>query len=82
MQIGRQMQIGLYLLLLVATFWLYIICFTSLINGFKIDFIYYLNYTIGIKEVDGFKYNYGCQIRRLRVKRTRYRLVCQVGQCP
>ncbi len=65
MQIGRQMQIGLYLLLLVATFWLYIICFTSLINGFKIDFIYYLNYTIGIKEVDGFKYNYGCQMRRL-----------------
>ena len=65
MQIGRQMQIGLYFLLLVATFWLYIICFTSLINGFKIDFIYYLNYTIGTKEVDGFKYNYGCQMRRL-----------------
>src|SRR6266702_8595224 len=27
----------------------------------------YLNYTIGTKEVDSFKYNYGCQIRRLRV---------------
>ena len=49
------MQIGLYLLLLVTTFWLYIIYFTSLINGFKIDFIYYLNYTISIKEVDSFK---------------------------
>src|SRR6266700_7767078 len=93
MQIDRQMQIGLYLLLLVATFWLYIICFTSLINGFKIDFIYYLNYTISIKEVNGFKYNYGYQMRRLCtgcaqamyrlcVKRTQYRLVYQVSQCP
>ena len=49
-----------------------IICFASLINGFKVAFIYYLNYTVGIKEVNGFKYNLwlpNAQVaRRLRVK--------------
>ncbi len=46
---------------------MYIICFNSLINGFEIAFIYYLNYGVGIKKVNGFKYNCGCQMRSLRV---------------
>ena len=42
---------------------MYIICLTSLINSFKVAFIYYLKYTISIKEVDGSKYNYSCRLR-------------------
>jgi len=41
----------------------YIICFASLINSFKVAFVYYLKYTVGIKEVDGSKYNCGCRLR-------------------
>ena len=63
---------------------MYIICFIS---------PYYLNYIIGIKEVNGFKYNCGCQMRSLRavcaqfarsllVKKTRHRLTCRVAKCP
>ena len=41
---------------------MYIIYLTSLINSFKVAFIYYLKYTISIKEVDGSKYNCGCRL--------------------
>ena len=44
---------------------MYTICLSSLINSFKIAFIYYLNYAVSIKEVDGFKYNCGYQMRSL-----------------
>ena len=46
---------------------MHIICFNSRINSFEVAFIYYLNYAIGTKEVDGSKYNYSCQMYRLRV---------------
>jgi len=41
----------------------YIICFASLINSFEVAFVYYLKYTVGTKEVDGSKYNYGYRLR-------------------
>jgi len=41
----------------------YIICFASLINSFKVAFVYYLKYTVSIKEVDGSKYNYSYRLR-------------------
>ena len=72
---------------------MYIICFNSFINGFEVAYIYYLNYAVGIKEVDSFKYHCGCQIRRLHadcaqfarslpVKKIRHRLTRQVAKCP
>ena len=36
---------------------MYIIYLTSLINSFKVAFIYYLKYTISIREVNSSKYN-------------------------
>ena len=58
---------------------MYTIYFASLINSFKVAFIYYLKYTVSTKEVDGSKYNYSC---RLRVKKTRHRLVGRVAKYP
>ena len=54
---------------------MYIICLNSLINSFKVAFIYYLNYAVGIKEVDGSKYNCGCQMCSLRAVCAQF--VCQ-----
>jgi len=67
---------------------MYTIYLASLINSFKVAFVYYLKYTISIKEVDGSKYNCGCRLRigyaqaarRLRVKKTRHRLVGRVAK--
>ena len=47
-------QLGYYIKLYKE---MYTICFINLINNFKVAFVYYLNYTIGIKEVDSSKYN-------------------------
>jgi len=41
----------------------YTIYLASLINSFKVAFVYYLKYTISIKEVDGSKYNCGYRLR-------------------
>ena len=66
---------------------MYIICFISL---------YYLNYIIGIKEINGFvgtkcaicsrlrRLRAGCAqfVRSLPVKKIQYRLTCRVAKCP
>ena len=53
----RSISTALYNYFLAIYNKLYIICLISLINSFKVAFIYYLKYTISIKEVDGSKYN-------------------------
>ena len=46
---------------------MYTICLNSLINSFKVAFIYYLSYTVYIKEINGSKYNCGCQMHKLYI---------------
>ena len=45
---------------------MYTIYLSSLINSFKVAFIYYLNYAVSTKKVNGSKYNCGCQICSFR----------------